>query len=104
MPQFLVTARDGTDPEAPARRTAARAAHLAGIDRLGSAMIVGGAVLDERGTPIGSTMVVEFADRAAVDAWIAADPYTVADVWRSVEVVPFRVAVERGAMPEGSGG
>ncbi len=28
--QFVVIARDGTDPEAPARRQAARDAHLAG--------------------------------------------------------------------------
>ena len=60
-------------------------------------MIVGGAMLDEAGTPVGSTMVVEFPDRAALDSWIAADPYTLQGVWLRVEVVPFRVAVERGA-------
>ena len=96
MPQFLVTAQDGSDAEAPARRAAARPAHLAGIGTLGGAMILGGAMLDDAGTPVGSTMVVEFPDRAALDAWIAADPYTVAGVWRSVTVVPFRVAVARG--------
>jgi uncharacterized protein YciI len=97
VPQFLVTAHDGADAEAPARRAAARPAHLAGIDQLGAAVIVGGAMLDEGGNPVGSTIVVEFPDRAAVDAWIAADPYTTAGVWRRVEVVPFRVAVERRA-------
>lgn len=96
MPQFLVTARDGTDPEAPARRAAARAAHLAAVGRLGPAMIMGGAVLDAAGAPVGSTMLVDFPDRAAVDAWIASDPYTAGGVWREVEVAPFRLAVERG--------
>ena len=98
MPQFLVTARDGTDAEAPARRAAARPAHLASVGRLGGAMIVGGAMLDASGAAVGSTMVVDFPDRAAVDAWIASDPYTVGAVWRHVEVVPFRVAVLAGAM------
>ena len=100
MPQFIVTARDGTDRDAPARRAAARPAHLAGLAKLsefGGTMIVGGAMLDDGGTPRGSTMVVEFPDRAAVDAWIAADPYTAGGVWRDVEVSGFRVAVERGA-------
>ena len=97
MPQFLVTARDGTDPEAPTRRAAARPAHLASVGRLGGAMILGGAMLDGSGTPVGSTMVVDFPDRAAVDSWIASDPYTAGGVWRDVVVAPFRVAVERGA-------
>ena len=97
MPQFLVTARDGSDPDAPARRAAARPAHLASVGRLGGAMILGGAMLDGSGTAVGSTMVVDFPDRAAVDAWIASDPYTAGDVWREVEIVSFRIAVERGA-------
>ena len=98
MPQFLVSAHDGTDAEAPARRAAARPAHLAGIGKLGGAMILGGAMLDPAGVPIGSVMVVEFPDRADLDAWLAADPYTVEGVWRRIEVVPFRVAVERGPL------
>ncbi len=60
-------------------------------------MIMGGAMLDATGTPVGSTMLVDFPDRAAVDAWIASDPYTAGGVWRDVEVVPFRLAVERDA-------
>ena len=74
VPQFLVTAHDGSDAEAPARRAAARPAHLDGIAALGGAMIVGGAMLDSAGTPIGSTMVMEFADRAALDAVLAKAP------------------------------
>lgn len=96
MPQFLVTARDGRDGDAPARRAAARPAHLASVGRLGGAMILGGAMLDASGTAVGSTMVVDFPDRAALDAWIASDPYTAGDVWREVDIVPFRIAVERG--------
>ena len=96
MAQFLVIAHDGADGEAAARRAAARPAHLAGIETLGAAVILGGAMLDAEGVPIGSTLVVEFPDRAALDAWLAADPYTVEDVWSRVSVVPFRVAVARG--------
>ncbi|RYC31479.1 hypothetical protein D3273_13970 [Lichenibacterium minor] len=96
MTQFLVTARDGTDADAPARRAAARPAHLASVGRLGGAMIMGGAMLDAAGTAVGSTMVVDFPDRAALDAWIASDPYTAGGVWREVDVALFRIAVERG--------
>jgi uncharacterized protein YciI len=95
MPQFLVIAYDGTDPEAPARRLAARPGHLEGVKPMVASgeMIVGGAILDEAGAMIGSATVVEFADRAALDAWLARDPYVTGKVWQKIEIRPFRVAV-----------
>ena len=93
--QFLVIAYDGTDADAPARRQAVRAAHLAGAEAMKTAgeMPVGGAILDDDGAMIGSACVVEVADRAALDAWLARDPYVTGDVWRRIEVHPFRRAV-----------
>jgi uncharacterized protein YciI len=41
---------------------------------------------------VGSSCIVEFPDRAAVDAWLATDPYVTGDVWRKIEVRPFRCA------------
>ncbi len=95
MPQFLVIAYDGTDADAPARRLAARPAHLEGVKPMvvSGEMIVGGAILDEAGGMIGSATVVEFADRVALDAWLARDPYVTGGVWQKIEVRPFRVAV-----------
>ena len=92
--QFLVLARDGTDAEAPARRAAARPAHFDGVRALKAAghLVIGGARLDAAGGMIGSMMVVDFPDRAALDAWLAIEPYAVGGVWREVEVHPFRVA------------
>jgi uncharacterized protein YciI len=94
--QFLVTARDGTDPEAPARRQAAREAHLAGARRLQQQghMLFGAALLDDAGNMVGSAMLVDFPTRAEVDAWLSGDPYTTGGVWRSVEVTPCRVSVK----------
>lgn len=95
MPQWLLIAQDGEDAEAPSRRQAARPAHLEAIkprvER--GEVIVGGAVLDDAGAMTGSAVVVEFADRAALDAWLAEDPYVTQGVWRKIEVKPFRVAV-----------
>jgi uncharacterized protein YciI len=95
MPQWLVTAHDGDDPEAPARRQAARSEHLAFIGPMveRGEVLLGGAILDEAGTMIGSSVVVEFADRAALDAWLESDPYVKHGVWRRIDVKPFRVAV-----------
>ncbi len=93
--QFLVVARDGTDNGAPRRRMAAREAHIEGAKAMAAsgAMILGGALLDDDGAMIGSACMVEFEDRAALDAWLKDDPYVTGDVWRTIEVTPFRRAV-----------
>lgn len=95
MPQWLVIARDGTDPEAPARRRRAREAHLASVRPLveRGEFVAGGAILDEAGEMVGSAVMVDFPDRAALDAWLAADPYVTQGVWQRIEVRPFRLAV-----------
>ena len=92
---FLITAHDGRDADAPARRQAAREAHLAGAKEMKDAgtMLFGAALLDEAGNMIGSAMLVDLPDRAAVDAWLARDPYTTGGVWQEVTVVPCRVSV-----------
>lgn len=91
--QFLIIAHDGTDAEAPARRAAARPAHIEGLNARNAAgeVVKVGALLDEAGSPVGSAMIGEFADRAAADAYVAAEPYTQAGVWVTVEVTPLRL-------------
>ncbi len=93
--QYLVVARDGTDPQAPARRQAARAAHLEGVNAMSErgASVCCGAFLDADGGMIGSALIVEFDDRAGLDAWLESDAYATGDVWRGIEVTPFRRAV-----------
>jgi uncharacterized protein YciI len=92
--QFLIIAHDGTDEGALDRRMAVREAHLVGARAMKAdgSMIVGGAILDDDGRMVGSSCIVEFPDRAAVDAWLATDPYVTGDVWRKIEVRPFRCA------------
>jgi uncharacterized protein len=98
MPQFLVTLYDGTDPEAPARRQAIRPAHLDGLkDNVTSGRLVfGGPIFDDSQKPIGSFLLADCADRAALDAMIANDPYTKGNVWQRVEVKPVRLVVRDG--------
>jgi uncharacterized protein YciI len=93
--QFLVVAKDGTDGGALERRKQTRPTHLASIAPLvdGGNVLVGGAILNDTGDMIGSMLLVDFADRAGLDAWLTADPYVTEGVWREVEVTPFRSAV-----------
>jgi len=98
MPQFLVLAYDGTDAGAVQRRAAARDPHLDYIKPMVERreIIVGGAIFDDQGKPIGSAVVTEFPDRAALDAWFAKDPYVLDGVWKRIEVTPMKIAVRDG--------
>jgi uncharacterized protein YciI len=93
--QFLITAYDGTDPEAPVRRQRTREAHLTGIRKLNEQgqVVVGGAILNDKGEMVGSSIIVDFPDRAALDAWLDQDPYKVEKVWQKIEIKPYRVAI-----------
>ncbi|MEX2204347.1 MAG: YciI family protein [Actinomycetota bacterium] len=93
--RFLVIGRDGDDADAPARRGRVRPAHLDSIqpfvDR--GQILIGGAILDDSGAMIGSILLAEFDTREALDEWLRSDPYVTEQVWRSIEVHPFRTAV-----------
>lgn len=91
--QFLLTGWDGTDAEAPARRAAARQAHLDLGDRMiaSGELLYAAAILDDRGGMIGSSMVCEFSSRAALDAWLEKEPYVTGNVWQKIEVRPCKV-------------
>ena len=95
MPQFLVIARDGDDPEALDRAWRSAATYLEGITPLVEAghIPLGGPILDDEGRMIGSMIIADFPYWAALDAWLTNDPYVTGDVWRDIEVVPFRVSV-----------
>jgi uncharacterized protein YciI len=86
--QFVVTAFDYTDAEALGRRMSQREAHLNGVRELIAAghFLSGGALLDDAGKMIGSSLHLEFPDRAALEAQLARDPYSSGKVWEKIEV------------------
>jgi uncharacterized protein YciI len=94
--QFLITAYDGKDEDAQARRSAARPAHIEVAKDLlaGGQVLIGGAILNDADEMIGSSLVVEFENRKALDHWMNNDPYVTENVWQDITVQPFRTAVK----------
>jgi uncharacterized protein YciI len=92
--QFLLTAYDGTDGEAPGRRLSARPEHLGKIREFKKSgeFLFGGAILDNNGNMIGSMILYEFPDRKTMDERLKDEPYIYAGVWKRIEIVPFRLA------------
>jgi uncharacterized protein len=92
--QFLLLAYDGTDSEALQRRLSVRDEHLrriGGLKREGE-FLFGGAILDDQGKMIGSMIVYDFPDRQALDEMLKNEPYMTDEVWKKIEIKPFRLA------------
>ena len=69
-------------------RKATRPTHLDYLKQ-GGPVFSGPMLAEDEQTPIGSLLIVEAADRAAVEAWAANDPYALAGLFESVEIRPF---------------
>jgi uncharacterized protein YciI len=95
MNQYLITAYDYTDEGAFERRMAVRPHHLDGARELkaNGNYILGGAMINEEGKMIGSTMVLQFISEEELMAWQQGEPYITQRVWESVDIKPFKVAV-----------
>lgn len=89
--QFVITANDGSDNEALKRRMAAREDHLNNMRKLKASgnYLMGGARLDDSGKMIGSTVIIDFPNRADVDRWLADEPYVKANVWQKIDIQVF---------------
>lgn len=88
-----IIAFDGTDPEAPSRRAAARDEHVAfsAAEAAAGRLQLGLPLHDETGRSLGSLMMIA-GDAAARDAYLAAEPFARLGVWQRIEAHPFRIA------------
>ncbi len=87
--QFIVTAYDGTDPEAATRRQAARPAHLSSAEQFfkNGTWIFASALLNDEGHMIGSVIACDFPDRRALEEeWLKTEPYVIGDVWQDIRI------------------
>ena len=92
--QFLVKAYDG--PDMLDKRMAVRPAHLEGMRELGKQIVFAGGLLDDAGNMKGSALVMDFPDRAAMDAYLEKEPYVTAGVWETIDIEPVNAVLVHG--------
>ena len=92
--QFLVKAYDG--PNMLEKRMEVRPRHLEGMKALGKKIIAAGGLLDEEGKMKGSALILEFPDHAALDEYLASEPYVSEGVWQKIVVEPMNVVLVNG--------
>jgi uncharacterized protein YciI len=91
MPTFVLMCVD--HPGGLDRRLAAREAHLAYARENLSMVKLAGPLMDEAGQMAGSMFIMDAQDQAAVEAFTAADPYSLAGVFERVEIRPWKITV-----------
>ncbi|WP_027134337.1 YciI family protein [Geminicoccus roseus] len=88
---FIIRAED--KPGALARRLEVRPVHLEYLQSKKDVIKVGGAILDDKGDPMGSVLIVDVADKAAAEAFAKGDPFSTEGVFASFTVTPYRAAL-----------
>ena len=89
--QFIVKAYDGAGKLD--KRMEVRPRHLAGMQAMSEHILCAGGMLDDEGKMKGSVLIVDFPDRAALDAYIGAEPYVVEHVWEKIEIEQLNVVI-----------
>ena len=100
MPFFVVSC---TDHEGTVeKRLATRPQHLARLQQLNDEgrLIVAGAMPKDPSNPqagfYGSTLIVDFETREALDAWLKDEPFLKEGVYAHIDVKPFNKAFPQG--------
>ncbi|WP_373503097.1 YciI-like protein [Aestuariivirga sp.] len=71
-------------------RMSTRPEHLKHLESLGTALKAAGPFTTDEGSPIGSLVIIEAADRAQAKAMADADPYAKAGLFASIEIKAWK--------------
>ena len=92
--QYLITAYDGQGMLE--RRMEVRPRHLENIGRLIDKVVCAGGLLDDDGKMEGSVLVMDFASRDELGAYLDSEPYIAEGVWETVKVEPMNAVIVDG--------
>jgi uncharacterized protein len=86
---FVAICHDYEDGRAIRNRVEALSAHLAYIESILHHIAVAGPIRGDDGIIMGSILIYKTSNEAEARAWLEADPYFSADIWRQTSISPF---------------
>ena len=92
--QFMITAYDGEGMLA--KRMEVRPRHLENMSQVKDKVLCAGGLLDDEGKMKGSVLIMDFEDRAGLDAYLENEPYIQEKVWDKVVVENMNVVILGG--------
>ncbi|MCK7608169.1 YciI family protein [Acinetobacter portensis] len=100
MPLFVLSCTDNEGTVE--KRIATRPAHVARLEQLNDEgrLIVAGALPKDPNNPqagfYGSTIIVDFESREAVEAWVAEEPFLKEGIYSHIDIKSFNKAFPKG--------
>ena len=100
MPLFVLSCTDNEGTVE--KRIATRPAHVARLEQLNDEgrLIVAGALPKDPNNPqagfYGSTIIVQFESREAVEAWVAEEPFLKEGIYSHIDIKSFNKAFPKG--------
>lgn len=100
MPLFVVSCTDNEGTVE--KRLATRPQHLERLQKLNDEgrLIVAGALPKDPNNPqagfYGSTIIVDFESREAVEAWVAEEPFLKEGIYSHIDIKSFNKAFPKG--------
>ncbi len=100
MPLFVLSCTDNEGTVE--KRIATRPAHVARLAQLDDEgrLIVAGALPKDPNNPqagfYGSTIIVDFESREAVEAWVAEEPFLKEGIYSHIDIKSFNKAFPKG--------
>jgi uncharacterized protein YciI len=88
---YAMIAKD--KPQSLDKRLAVRPVHLEHLNAIGEKLVFAGALLGADGNPEGSLCILQADSLEAATATFMADPFVKEGVFASVEVKPWRLAI-----------
>lgn len=85
-------------PDSVTLRQSTRPPHLDYLRAHESTLYFAGPLLDPAAAPCGSLLLIDVPDRAAAEAFAAADPYAQAGLFESTVIRPFRQIARDGKL------
>lgn len=93
--QFIITAYDHTDEDAPARRMRVRPSHLSNLENVkkNCTIICAGGIKNSDGKPVGSFLIMDFENKDMLDKYLESEPYVTGRVWEDIRVEPCSAVI-----------
>ena len=88
---YLITCKDKEN--SIELRLSTREEHIKYLKKIKKKLILAGPILDKNDNPVGTVLIVDFDELAAVKKFLYDDPYSKVNLFQEVEIIRFKKVI-----------